>query len=358
MKRKRASNKDDEEDVPCPLYGTQEYWEYRYQRNYKSGMIANESEHKDEKGHEWYFSYQDLKPLLLPIILGRTDEGDECSEGDYKYVDEEEPEVEDNLEGSDDDEDDQNNSQNKEVENEGNGDEDQDDDEEGDDSWDESIEDLYKNSSAKKLPRKVLEIGCGDVPLVDGILKTLYQLEQKTKVKAISIVEQIVAFDYSRCVIDVLLERQKIESDSNSKLTIDYMVHDATKMPYSDCSFDVIVDKGTLDAVLSDMNKGRQNCEQIISESARMLKLGGYLMIVSHLNANGEDGMNWLSSILIPGLQLGDKTSSYNVEVHGNDFPDDDDNFGPAVYIIKKKSKDQNKLSDDEQTVDVKFLEY
>ena len=51
---------DSQKDEPPP-YGTQEYWESRYAES------AN-------AGHSWYFTYDELRPLLLPLLLGRDTE--------------------------------------------------------------------------------------------------------------------------------------------------------------------------------------------------------------------------------------------------------------------------------------------
>jgi SAM-dependent methyltransferase len=202
-----------------------------------------------------------------------------------------------------------------------------------------------------------MEIGCGDVPLMNGLVQSLFELESMTKIKASTVVNEIVAFDYSKCLIDVLLDKHQTEGPCVSNLKIEYLVHDARNLPYKDFSYDVIIDKGTLDAMLSDKEKGKENCIKIIAESARLLKLDGYIMIVSHLNANGATGMEWLNEVLGTGLKAGDKKANYRVEVHGND-DDDEDNLGPAVYIIKKVKMTTDEDSNYESTIDVKFLNY
>ena len=41
------------------------------------------------------------------------------------------------------------------------------------------------------------------------------------------------------------------------------------------------MDKGTLDAMLSDSNEGIQNCIQIVSEASRLLTVGGTCMLTT-----------------------------------------------------------------------------
>lgn len=364
MKRKRVSKeKAEEKEIgACPLYGTQEYWEDRYKRNYKDEKgSSNENDENHDKEHEWYFSYDDLKPLLLPLVLGRQEEEDDWSDTNAEdfeeYVDvleDENSEAYNSHEATNSDEEE---SKDDAEEDEGSGDEEVDNADNQAENVDDDFQSLYKESAEKKTPRKVMEIGCGDVPLMDGLVQNLVELESTTKIEATTVVDEIVAFDYSKCVIDVLLERQQKEKAFLSKLKITYLVHDARNLPYKSSTFDVIVDKGTLDAMLSDKEKGKENCIKIISESARLLKFDGYMMIVSHLNANGEVGMEWLNDVLGAGLKAGDNKADYRVEVHGHD-DGDEDNLGPAVYIIKKVKMLRDKDDDVESLIDVKFLNY
>ena len=346
MKRKRVQkdNSEEEDIASCPLYGTQQYWEDRYKRNYK-----NENTFDHDKEHEWYFSYNDLKPLLLPLILGRQ----ELEEEDWSdaNVDDFEDDLEDENSGIE--ETHEVNSDEQENEDNSQQEEENDEREESDDSNDD-FQNLYKACACMKSPRKVMEIGCGDVPLMNGLVQNLIELESLTDIKATTIIDEIVAFDYSQCVIDVLLDKQQKDT---STVNIDFLVHDARNLPYKDSTFDVIIDKGTLDAMLSDKEKGKENCIKIVSESARLLKLDGYMMIVSHLNANNEVGMEWLNDVLGNGLKTGDTNANYRVEVHGNEG-DGEDNLGPAVYIIKKVKMMRDEDEDVESTIDVKFLTY
>ena len=130
--------------------------------------------------------------------------------------------------------------------------------------------------------------------------------------------------------------------------------------------------------MLSDKIEGEKNCIKIISEAARALAVDGFILIVSHLNANGDEGLAWANDVLSVGLKDGDGASDYHVEVHSNDCHGDDgisengevnldiqeesaasDNkeYGPAVYIIKKV-KQQGGARDGSSRVDMKFVGY
>ena len=382
----------------CPSYGSQEYWDKRYKKNYSSDTKdkdEDESKSKDKDGKKddsaedeaspgfaWYFSYDELKPLLLPLVLGRDEAEEEWSDCD--------DEMEEILEGNDDDDEaDEADSNSDDV-----GDEE--DDEavaENQESFEEEGEE-EENSDAEETPqeiefanfeldpnrspRSVLEIGCGDAPLGEELCRSIHEIQEKTKIDAKKIAERIICFDYSMACIDLLEDNQKAKKSEHG-LQVEYKVHDARDLPYNNKEFDVIIDKGTLDAMLSDKVHGTKNCVKIISEAARTLAINGYILIVSHLNANGPEGLSWVNEVLTTGLKDGDGECSWRIEVHGNDAEEDGDEgegvkvkeitedeeeskqYGPAVYIIRKgdmKDNGEKSSEDDSQRVDVKFFGY
>lgn len=78
----------------------------------------------------------------------------------------------------------------------------------------------------------------------------------------------------------------------------------------------------------------------------------GCLLIVSHLNAHVQSGLEWLDMIVLPGLRKGATHNSWEIEVHGNapatppanDEGDEDEqpSPGPAVYVICKGKTTSN----------------
>ena len=100
-----------------------------------------------------------------------------------------------------------------------------------------------------------------------------------------------------------------------------------------------------MDAMLSGKMGGVIDCIKIVSEMGRVCKVDGYLVIVSHLNAHVQDGIEWLEQVVIAGLRLsegsgdgtraaaggdgtmmtagndgtGKRTPLWEIEVHGND---------------------------------------
>ena len=456
--KKPADVKDpSNEKAQCPSYGSQNYWDERYKNNYntedenekksvvsKKSLSARTTDQEGDReegspGFSWYFTYNELKPLLLPLLLGRDEEEEEWSDCDMG-------EMEEILEGSD------TNSENSNKDDESNNDDIKSDDEDEDEDKDKGPEEEHastngadekedsgnlqsKNSHpgeeenaddddsdigndneeglndddmyAKKYidpshpPKKFLEIGCGDAPVGAALCKDILHLQEIAKLDARHVVDQIICFDYSPKCIDILVtQQQQQDADSTSvlvekkgqqqrdnskdKLRVQYKVHDARDLPYEDKEFHVVMDKGTLDAMLSDKAEGKKNCIKIISEAARVLAVDGYILIVSHLNANGPEGMSWVNEVVVKGLKDGDSTGcDWRIEVHGNDADNEDEDdvevevegggilkeqdvteahYGPAVYIIRKmpgSSSASNANKEEELSrVDLKFFGY
>jgi hypothetical protein len=89
-------------------------------------------------------------------------------------------------------------------------------------------------------------------------------------------------------------------------------------------------------------------------------------VIVSHLNANTKEGLDWLEEIVVKGLRAcGGKEVSWEIEVHGSSSEDEaafedpvNANPGPAVYIIHKKPLMEFSNEGEESTVPLKFFGY
>jgi ubiquinone/menaquinone biosynthesis C-methylase UbiE len=376
-----AAAKDDAADEPrCivvpPSYGSQEYWEERYSRD------KVDSEDDPAPFHSWYFSYEEMRPLLLPLILG-TEEADalleessdsdklgntsttEKQQGEAKRstssseqrepnaetkVDEnskssfnkvgEEEDVEDEEEQSGDEGGQQDNDEESETYSEEEEEFEEASSEEEDDTDDEFEVTRAPLSSD---PISILEVGCGDVPMGTGLVTDLPSER----------LARVVCIDYSASVIqkmekkytkDPEPETKKMKTIDNEQepskkeaLPLEFQKVDARDMPYSDESFHLVLEKGTLDAMLSDREAGSANCQKIIRESARVLKTGGTIVLVSHLNAFDTSGIDWMEDVVFGGLRSLE-TSSWAIEVHGNDGGDAQP--GPAVYVIHKKPKD------------------
>jgi SAM-dependent methyltransferase len=227
----------------------------------------------------------------------------------------------------------------------------------------------------------ILEVGCGDAPLGRDLAKGIQQLESATGVAASNILKRVVCIDYARTVIDSMKKEQEKEKTESSKkpqaVPVVYEVGDARKLSYSDSSFELILEKGTLDAMLSDTTIGTENCRLIVAECGRLLSIGGCLLIVSHLNAHVDSGLQWLDQIVVPGLRMSGGLYKWEIEVHGNSVdipPALDENEkeeelpespGPAVYIINKgeaapkaNEMEEKETEDDLPTIPLRFFSY
>lgn len=298
-------------------YGSQNYWEDRYTSHQGMGQKGTE-ENSSDALHSWYFTYEDLSPLLLPLILGEG-EDDACRDDQMagheqsalvteNCRDKESPE---NAETQDsngqssrrdaDDADAHNNEHSKANVSIGRDDDDKheaghadnsneydtdnehgetnsggyvevvEEDDGSDD--DEHEQPQHREGLSKSGAISVLEIGCGDVPLGRDLAKSIGSFESQTGFSSSNIVKQVVCIDYAPSCIAALMKEQR--STNDQKIQITYEVGDARKLKYKNESFELILEKGTMDAMLSDVDRGVDNCKLIVAESARLLSIGG-----------------------------------------------------------------------------------
>lgn len=397
---------DEQSEKPTPAYGTQEYWENRYKNNANGGK-SEKNEDDPEAFHAWYFQFDELAPILLPLIVGSAEyEANEDDNDDPSEVEREKEEASNGVQSEttekqgtassfSEDKDDADNTNSDDAEqndkdldgsetNDGDGDGDDcsdtgsyegfeivEMDEEDDDDADSVAQ---RVGLAKNGPISVLEVGCGDVPLGLDLALSVQKFGNQTKQDPSQILEKIVCLDYSKSVIQTMKDEQQQSQKSEQSIPLLYEVGDARDLVYKNESFEVILEKGTLDAMLSDSDGlGQTNCRKIVSECGRVLKIGGYFVIISHLNAHVESGMEWLNNVIVPGLRAAGKYE-WLIEVHGSDIeiPSDDDDEGegnekeiespgPAVYFIEKVgvlAEKETGASDEQPTIPLKFYNY
>ncbi|XP_054567421.1 eEF1A lysine and N-terminal methyltransferase isoform X4 [Eptesicus fuscus] len=101
---------------------------------------------------------------------------------------------------------------------------------------------------------KVLVIGCGNSELSEQLYDVGYQ--------------DIVNIDISEVVIKQMKER-----NANRRPQMSFLKMDMTQMEFPDASFQVVLDKGTLDAVLTDEEeKTLQQVDRMLAEVGRVLQ--------------------------------------------------------------------------------------
>ncbi|KAL3763598.1 hypothetical protein ACHAW5_009599 [Stephanodiscus triporus] len=425
---------------PAPKYGSKEYWNARYKSHVTGARECAQLE-KDctadvngdgyvldgvllskeaiEPGHEWYFSYDELRPLIMPLILGSMDK--EVVESDYDEDEDAESWVEEEDKGDNgemEEEDGDNDSIITENYREGTRVAVQSKCEEKSDNPSIVIDQPstltlgdYSNDNelpgeldlTKRKPKRILEVGCGDKPLGSSLASDLISMQTDMGIDAQLLVGEVTCIDYSDIVVQ-RLNKQRLDGEEShpsnnyastlkksETLQPTFQVMDARSLPFLSNTYDLILEKGTLDAMLSDEEEGLSNCIKIVKEMARVTSEGGSILIVSHLNANEPKGMAWLQDVVFRGLKddfverrqfyrerrkatqakLSDdkkkaetsendnskdeddeKEYVWSVEVHGGDGQYLDENgdeiedvdedvipiYGPAVYIVKKRS--------------------
>jgi len=101
---------------------------------------------------------------------------------------------------------------------------------------------------------RVLIVGCGNSRLSENMFDDGFS--------------DVTSIDYSEVVV-----RTMTETVTSKKPALKYVVMDARELKFPDESFDVIIDKGTLDSVLCGEETVR-NSATMLAEIHRVLKPG------------------------------------------------------------------------------------
>ncbi|XP_044527809.1 eEF1A lysine and N-terminal methyltransferase isoform X1 [Gracilinanus agilis] len=124
---------------------------------------------------------------------------------------------------------------------------------------------LHKYIKAKD---KVLVVGCGNSELSEQLYDVGYQ--------------DIVNIDISEVVIKQMKER-----NASRRPQMSFQQMDMTKMEFPDASFQVVLDKGTLDAILTDEEeKTLEKVDKMLAEVGRVLQVGGRYLCISLAQAH------------------------------------------------------------------------
>ena len=109
----------------------------------------------------------------------------------------------------------------------------------------------------------ILHLGCGNAELSEDMYDDGYR--------------NMVNIDISKICIEEMTERNK------HRLGMKWMVMDAMDMKFEDETFDIVIDKSTLDAILCG-NESFLNAAKMIMEVQRVLKTGGLYIVISYGN--------------------------------------------------------------------------
>ncbi|KAL5781896.1 hypothetical protein ACOSP7_006925 [Xanthoceras sorbifolium] len=109
---------------------------------------------------------------------------------------------------------------------------------------------------------RVLVVGCGNSAFSEGMVDDGY--------------EDVVNIDISAVVIS------HMKTKYSDRPQLKYSIMDARKMDdFQSSSFDVVIDKGTLDSILCG-NNSRQNATQMLKEVWRVLKDQGVYILITY----------------------------------------------------------------------------
>jgi ubiquinone/menaquinone biosynthesis C-methylase UbiE len=158
---------------------------------------------------------------------------------------------------------------------------------------------LFEKYLSKDFSGSILELGCGDKPLLPG-----FEIEFKQS-------ECLIGIDYSQNVVDLL------NKDKQKDSIIKYQQMDARRTNLNSNSFDFIVDKGTMDAMLSakSAEQGYANVSKIFLEAVRVLKLESQFVIVSHIEADSEEFHELMQGVILPALDT-KRNVLWDIEAH------------------------------------------
>jgi SAM-dependent methyltransferase len=160
----------------------------------------------------------------------------------------------------------------------------------------------------------ILEIGCGNRPLVQNFRK--FGIESG----------YLYAIDFSSKVIDDIKAEQDFQG-----FHIECM--DARKLTYVDDQFAMIVEKGTIDAMLSAKVRkiGIKNALKLLTEAVRVMALDGAMVIVSHIKADSDDFEVLMNEIVVPALSTKLQVN-WDVKAHSVKERSSSDNNSSSTY--------------------------
>ena len=167
----------------------------------------------------------------------------------------------------------------------------------------ESIKPIIDNLGIKKESR-ILNIGCGNSEFSEKMYDEGY------------------THNYNIDICQNVIEFMKTRNKDRKGLHFDVM--DASDMAYKDETFDLVIDKSTIDAILCG-DHGFMLVAKMLKEISRVLKTGGYYIIISY--GNPETRM----------VHLERDHLAFEIQIYTIKRQDDDEQEKTHyVYICKK----------------------
>uniref|UniRef100_A0A7S2TWQ3 Methyltransferase type 11 domain-containing protein n=1 Tax=Lotharella oceanica TaxID=641309 RepID=A0A7S2TWQ3_9EUKA len=124
-----------------------------------------------------------------------------------------------------------------------------------------------------KLNSRILNLGCGNSELAEGLA-----LEGYTDVTSV---------DISGKCIDMMLKRCQESKHAEKLKDLRWIRMDASRMTFEDKTFDFIIEKGTMDALVCNSETG-PTLTRILAEAHRVLRIGGTLVVITYGNPDSR----------------------------------------------------------------------
>ena len=161
----------------------------------------------------------------------------------------------------------------------------------------------------------VLDVGCGASTLLMDMRAAGYG-------------GRLVGVDYVREALDVVRA-------AAAAARVDLVVGDCRDLDFCDGEFDAVVDKGTVDAMISG---GPDAVVAACAECARVLRHGGRFVVCSHHRADADGDLDddaWLGAV-VGGLASRDEAdaAAWRLDVHALAGAAEGD--APCVYVFTK----------------------
>ena len=138
-----------------------------------------------------------------------------------------------------------------------------------------------------KLDSNILDVGCGTSRLIADLRDDGYR-------------GRIVAIDYSAAAIDRLCQLLG-GAKATTKAKLELLEMDARAMEFRDGEFDVVLDKATVDAMMSSEDNLKM-VSAYCSEVARVLTDRGHFVMMTHLDPESNEAVDALQDGILPGL--------------------------------------------------------
>lgn len=109
---------------------------------------------------------------------------------------------------------------------------------------------------------RVLDLGCGTSGLLEDLWDDGYR--------------HLVGVDLSAAAVEIMHRR-----NSEVRPGIQWLACDVGRLRFESCCFDLVVDKGTMDAVMCNEDGDPLQIVRMISEVSRVLRVGGTYLVLS-----------------------------------------------------------------------------